>query len=237
MVKVNMTFDISSDEPANAFTYAYLESIVDGAKRAGYQFVRLSDMLRADRPEKSFVLRLDLDHKPKSLRHFVDVARRRRIPMIVYVRSVGPYNPLWYDCISILREAVDAGCDIGLHTAAVEWARLTGTTPEKAFAAELGLLRSCFVVDSIAPHRDTNYMYNTLPWIERCWPELSAQHGLSFQAYDKRLLENSIYVNEGLSPHLGWRATTPEAAIQSDKSIYMLLHSHWWFDKNPFEHD
>ena len=96
------------------------------------------------------------------------------------------------------------------------------------------MLKQFFKIKGLAPHRDLNYAYNSLPFIEKEWEKIS-DLGVSYQAYDKKIFENSIYINEGFNPHLCWRNHAPEDIIPSNKTIYMLTHNHWWYEKNPFE--
>jgi hypothetical protein len=97
-----------------------------------------------------------------------------------------------------------------------------------------------FDVVGLAPHRDINYSHNSLPWLEQNWDANIKKNrllpGLEYHAYEKRIMDSVTYVNEGLSPHLGWRDNKPEDVIKQDRSIYMLTHNHWWYDVHPFEH-
>lgn len=223
---------------ANRFSVAHLEAIFLAAKAEGYQFLTLREWRATkDSAHGQFAVRLDLDQKPRTLLPILDVARKLSIPLTIYVRPFGPYNVFWYTVFPVLQEAVRQGHDIGLHTAAVEWATLNGLPVEQAFAAELNSLRSFFEIRSISPHRDVNFAYNTLPWLEANWPELSTRYDLEFQAYESGFFEDMTYVNEGLFPHLGWRSDSPEDVIRTGKSIYMLLHPHWWYVDHPFERD
>ena len=61
------------------------------------------------------------------------------------------------------------------------------------------------------------------------------KYDLKYHAYEKKFFEKTEYVNEGFNPHICWRNKTPEDCIRSGKTIYMLLHPHWWFRENPFE--
>ena len=101
---------------------------------------------------------------------------------------------------------------------------------------ELNILRNHFEILGIAPHRDINYMYNSLPELEKNWSIIKNRFGLVYQGYDRLLFEKFIYINEGLNPHLCWRNKTPEEAIRMKKSIYLNTHSHWWFKDHAFEH-
>jgi hypothetical protein len=223
---------------ANAFSIAYLEEILTAAKAEGYEFLSLRELRTATGgATRRFSVRIDVDQKPRTLLPVLEVVRRLSIPLTIYIRPFGPYNIFWYTVFPVLREAAMQGHDIGLHTAAVEWATLNGIPVEEALAAELRSLRSFFDVRSVSPHRDVNFAYNTLPWLEENWQELSSKYQLEFQAYDRGFFRNMIYVNEGLAPHLGWRSERPEEVIKTGKSIYMLLHPHWWYVDHPFERD
>ncbi len=222
---------------ANSFSMRLLETVIETARLAGYKFVPLEEMQREPQRQRQFSIRLDLDFKPQTLLPFVELGKRQKIPFTLFVRVNGPYNPLWYTSYSAIAAMASAGAEIGLHTNCVEWAAIHGIEPGRVLAAELNLLKEWFEVKSIAPHRDVNYMHNTLPWLEQNWTQLSKQHGLKYHAYDAGLLRHALYVNEGLSPHLSWRGQTPFEAIETGKPIYMLLHPHWWWVDHPFERD
>lgn len=226
-----------AEQPFNIFNSVYLRSIFQAAIDAGYSFQTLRDFTRVGCPsERVFVLRVDLDLHPERLRLFVEVAKEFGITFTVFIRVTGPYNFLWYPCFKQINDAALIGCEIGLHTSAVEWGILNNiNTHEASFSSELEVLRSHFDVLGVAPHRDINYTYNTLPWINENWESIQSNYGLEYHAYESRIHNNSIYVNEGLSPHLGWRNMTPFDAIRTGKSVNLLLHPHWWFVNHPFE--
>jgi len=169
------------------------------------------------------------------LQPFVKLAGELSIPFTLFVRVAGPYNIFWYPNYKVIAEAAKAGCEIGLHTTPVEWATLMQRNVEDTLAAELAALRSHFDVVGIAPHRDINYVYNSLPWLEEHWAHIKSTTGLLYHAYEDDFQKDWIYVNEGLSPHLGWRNMSPMDAIKSGKNIHMLLHPHWWYVEHPFE--
>lgn len=222
----------------NQFSVRYLNEIISAALGRGYEFQTLEEFYDAGCPETNrFAIRLDLDLKPKSLEPILELADARRVPLTVSVRVSGPYNPLWHTSYSVLARAARQGCEIALHTGPVEWAALHGTSAEKTFAGELALLRQWFDVKSVSTHRDVNYMYNSLPWLVANWSMLKEKYALKYHAYEERFFQRAEYVNEGLSPHLNWRSRDPMDVMKSGKSIYMLIHPHWWFVDHPFEHD
>tara|TARA_B100001741_G_C16441977_1_gene546088 strand:- start:84 stop:761 length:678 start_codon:yes stop_codon:yes gene_type:complete len=221
----------------NFFTYNYLKKIIKIAKNNNYKFIGLKDFNKFINLKKKFILRLDIDFYPKSLRGILDISKKFKIPLTIYVRVAGPYNIFWYENYQIIKEAIDQGHTIGLHSNNVERAKLLKKNNAKCFEEELRTLNEAFgKIITFAPHRDINYMENSLPWIEKNWLNLKKKYNLKFHAYEKRFFKNFIYINEGMNPHLTWRNITPESAIKQKKNIYMLIHPHWWFEKNPHEH-
>ncbi|MFA7275260.1 MAG: hypothetical protein WC043_00475 [Pseudobdellovibrionaceae bacterium] len=225
-------------QPNNNFSIDYLKAQLLSAIDRGYKFLTLQEFIDAGCPnEKAFVIRLDLDFKPQTLRPFVVLAKELEIKYTVFVRTSGPYNVFWYPNTQCLLDAHEVGCEMGLHSTPVEWATIMGTNIKDTLRGELEALRTFFPVTSMAPHRDINYMYNSLPWLDENWSEVSHDLKLNYHAYERRILDNVLYVNEGLSPHLCWRGMTPAEAVETGKSICLLLHPHWWYVNHPFETD
>ena len=155
------------------FTYNYLEKIIKMAKINKYTFVGLKDFNSFKNFKKKFILRLDLDFYPKSLRGILNISKKFKIPLTIYVRVAGPYNIFWYENYQIIKEAIDNGHTIGLHSNNVERAKLINKNNEKCFDEELIALEKVFgKIVTFAPHRDINYIENSLPWIEKNWTKL-----------------------------------------------------------------
>lgn len=227
-------------ESTNKFSLKYYKSIIQKAKDSGYKFVTLRDFYHLDCPnEKHFVLRHDLDLLPSSLAPMLEVERECEVRSSIFVRVTGPYNPFDHKVFKILNDAEQDGFEIGLHTNFVEFAEINDRGYYEVLKSELRIIRAFFRdVDGISTHRDVNYMYNSLPFLEKNWEELKNDFKLylHYQAYDKKILDNVLYVNEGLSPHLGWRDIIPEDAIETGKSICLLVHPHWWYKSHAQEH-
>jgi hypothetical protein len=220
----------------NNFTIAYLENTFKTALDLGYKFLRIDDFIKAGCPQGKYcILRLDLDFKPAMLRPFTALSQKLNIPFTVFVRVAGPYNIFWHPHFSAIDEAYKAGCEIGLHTTPVEWSIIQKRKVEDVFAGELNALRSLFPVTGIAPHRDINYMYNSLPWLNENWTEIKQSSKIDYHAYEERLTNNALYINEGFSPHLTWRNMPLHESFESGKNIYALLHPHWWYVDHAFE--
>ncbi|MBM3549480.1 MAG: hypothetical protein FJX54_21285 [Alphaproteobacteria bacterium] len=221
----------------NPFSHAYYRQVIARAKSAGYTFHTLKQFLEIGAPaERAFVLRHDLDTKPGTLWPLLECEREMAVRSTIFVRVMAnDYNALGYTVLPRLREAEAGGFEIGLHTSFVEYATIVGLENMRVLAAETAALKAFFTVHGVACHRDINYAYNSLPWLEQNWSEVRRDLGLSYQAYAPEFLERAVYVNEGFSPHLGWRNLKPEDVIDTGRSICLLTHSHWWYRDHPFE--
>jgi len=222
----------------NPFSLSYYRTVLQLAKKSGYQPVTLSQFWEDGCPnEKYLVLRHDVDTKPHTLRRMLNVEREESCRSTLYVRVAGAqYNFLDYPTFSVLREAENDGFEIGLHTNYVEFAEINKLPNALALLeSETNTLRSFFDVKSLAPHRDHSYAFNSLPHIIENWNVIEKRAGYKFHAYDDKILLACEYVNEGYELHLEWRNKKPEEVIPTGKSMCLMTHSHWWYENNPFE--
>lgn len=225
--------------PVNQFSLAYYETILRRALDAGYTFVTFRQacegkLLKA--PKKYAIIRHDVDAKPGRLNGILEVEEKLGIRSSNFVLvHDNTYSALAISVLPHLLDAERRGFEIGLHTNFVETATLMGQEPLDFFAKELSVLRNYFDVKGVACHRNIDYMYNSLPCLEANWPELRARHDLLYQAYEKGILDELTFVNEGLNPHLGWRGQTPEEVIASGNKFCLSTHPHWWHKTHAFE--
>jgi hypothetical protein len=223
---------------SNPFNLDYYGSILVMAKQMGYKIMTVEDFWSASCPKTgALVLRHDVDVKPHTLEKMLDVERYHNCRSTLYVRICGaPYNFLNYPIYRVLSNAEHDGFRIGLHTNYVEFANINNLDPMNVLTTETNILKSVFPsVSSLAPHRDHDYVYNSLPHLEEHWTKIAPKLGYAFHAYDNCIKNATEYVNEGYELHLTWRNKAPDEAMKDGKSIYMLTHSHWWHKIHPFE--
>ena len=224
---------------ANEFTVDNYKKIIIEALANDYKFLTLAQYVeQKEKNQKVFLLRHDLDLKAPSLAPMLEVERECGVRSTVFVRTMtDEYNLYGYKVFPILKKAQEDGFEIGLHTSFIELSKILKIEPDEALSIELSSIRAYFDVSGIAPHRDVNYMYNSLPALEKNWPQIKNKYQLKYQAYDEHLfMDNLTYLNEGPNPHLAWRNGAPQHHILQGVSIYMLTHSHWWYQEHPFEH-
>jgi hypothetical protein len=221
----------------NTFSFSYFKSIIKMAREAGYAFYTVGEFLKAGCPkEKAFIIRHDLDQKPASLSAQLRAEMEMDVRSTIYVRVMAnDYNPFNYLNLPVLLQAERDGFEMGLHTNFLEFATINELDPFDVLKFESRAFSSFFENKSFACHRDFNYMYNSLPWVVENWDKIKAELGYEYQAYDPRIMDSVIYVNEGYHPHLCWRFSTPEQAIATGKSVCLLTHPHFWWEKHPFE--
>tara|TARA_Y200000002_G_scaffold380776_1_gene393098 strand:- start:3877 stop:4686 length:810 start_codon:yes stop_codon:yes gene_type:complete len=231
-------FITNNSSSNNLFNLEYYDKFIKEAIDNGYSFMTLKEFF-TKRPKnlKIFILRHDLDQKPHSLENMLNVERKYSVKSTIFVRPLtNEYNVYGYNTFKMLMNAQKEGYEIGLHTSFVEFSIINKLDRIKVLETELNILRNHFEISGIAPHRDLNYMYNSLPELEKNWSLIKNKFDLMYQGYDKLLFESLTYVNEGFNPHLCWRNITPEEAMKMKQSIYLNTHSHWWFKDQAFEH-
>lgn len=225
----------------NSFTHAYYASIIQGAQRVGYKFQTLRQFWDDGCPNTGrFILRHDLDANAMTLKGILDVEVGLNVPSTIFIRVTGnTYNPFDYRTFPMLMQAQNLGFELGLHSNFVEFAQCHGLDNDssilRVLTAETKALAGFYNIESIACHRDVNYAYNSLPWLQANWDKVKAKLGFVYEAYDSKIMDNVIYVNETAEQKLGWRKWTPEDATVTGRSIILSTHPHWWFRNNPFE--
>ena len=220
----------------NQFSISYYASVIKKALSNNYKFVTVKEYLELGCPSKEyFILRHDLDKQPQTLKKQLDVERECGVRSTIYARvTANEYNAVSYPVINLLRDSERDGFEIGLHSNFIEYAEINNLDPLDVLRMEYNTLNSFLNIDGIAPHRDINYAYNTLPFLQSNWEEVE-QVGLKYHAYDDRIFSSSVYVNEGLNPHLCWRNKMPEDVVLTGDTVYMMTHNHWWYKDHPFE--
>lgn len=214
-------------------------SIIRHALDNSYRFVTLSEFVALGCPDKDhFVIRHDVDRTPASLSAVTNVERSMGVRSTTFIRVAGAeYNPFSYPAFHVFRDAADAGSEVGLHTSFYEYALINGLDAFAVLRGELAILKEFFDIKGIAPHRDINYVHNSLPFLDDHWNQIRSEMSLQYHAYELQIMSNVIYVNEGFNPHLCWRTLSPIDAMTTfpHRSVYMLTHPHWWFQTHPFE--
>tara|TARA_B110000003_G_scaffold263383_1_gene286989 strand:- start:431 stop:1126 length:696 start_codon:yes stop_codon:yes gene_type:complete len=221
---------------SDLFSVKAYKAIIQNALENDYTFMTVKEFLEKGSPEKKvFILRHDFDKQPETCDIFIKAEREFNVRSTTYVRVANnDYNPFSYIVYPKLKRAEEEGFEIGLHSNFVEYSKFTGIPIEDVLTSEWNALSAFFNLEGMSCHRDINYAYNSLPWVEEN-ELLLKQIGIKYQAYDKKILDSVLYVNEGLNPHLCWRSISPQEAIKTGKSICFLTHNHWWYYKHPFE--
>ncbi len=220
----------------NRFSTDYYRSFLVSALENNYKFCTVRQFLESGCPETGFfVIRHDIDKEPITLSKKLSVERELGVRSTNFLRIAGAdYNFMSYPIFKMLTDAELDGFEIGLHTGFFEFANLSRIDPIEVLNLEYNAISKFFNVTGLATHRDINYCFNSLPFVNENWNKIETM-GFKYHAYQENIFRSTKYINEGFNPHLCWRNLSPEDVIPTGKSIYMLTHNHWWFDVHPFE--
>jgi hypothetical protein len=221
----------------NKFSLQYYSEIIEKAKKHGYNFCTVAEYFELGFPKENYmIIRHDVDIQPGSVQQLIDCEKNLGVVATYYVRVCGsPYNVFDYSLYNTFKNAEEVGFEIGLHTNPVEFAEINNLKTIDVIRSEALMLSQFFNVKSMACHRDMNYIYNSLPFVENNWDIIKKENNMLCQAYDKQFFNNAVYVNEGIHFFIGWRDKKPEDVIETGKSIYLMTHNHWWYKNHPFE--
>ena len=186
---------------------------------------------RSSEDKKQLLLRFDVDAMPERIPGLLRILSKHQIVATFYWQIHASFNPFFHENYKILQDLIAQGHEVGLHSNFLEFAIYFEEEPVDIIRREKEFLESVINAPVLGHscHREVNYEYNSLPLFDSMGAE---KLGFEYSAYNPIFnSETTIYVNEGLSPHLGWRGATPEDASETDKNVTMLLHPHWWHER------
>jgi len=230
---------MESNENQNKFSIQYYKSIILKALSKNYVVPTLNEYYKNKAQytdKKVMLLRHDLDDKPQRLKFMLECEKECGVRSTTYLLVHTNYYNLFSPAVfSILKDIEEDGFEIGLHTNFVETSKIFGLDANYVLDSEIEILRKYFNVYGVACHRNIDYMYNSLPYLQENFKEIALRNNLLYEAYDQNIFGGFEFVNEGFNPHLGWRNETPEEVIEAGKSLYISTHPHWWYVNHAFE--
>ena len=222
----------------NFFSQNYYESVLKKAINSNYTFLTLSEFFKSKKPDKKkiAILRHDIDKKVNRAKIFLEVENSLKLQStnFLLIHDVN-YNCFDLNSLSIFMHAEKKGHEIGLHTNFLQTSKILNLEPDQTLKKELSILRNYFNIYGVACHREIDYLYNSLPYLQKNWKQISKENILLYEAYDNQLMNNFEFVNESIKNHLEWRNQKPEDVIESGKNFILSTHPHWWYKENPFE--
>lgn len=231
-----------SSSAISSFTFAQYERMFLGILDAGYRVITLREYFEGTFPqgEKILVNRVDVDVKIDRLPRFLEIYKRVGVRASVYVRLHSPsYNLLTLGNLGIVRDLVEAGNEIGLHT------ELEDAEGHCAIDGALLLRREIDLLETVAgtkiygtaSHGDMTPFNNLHFWTKHAPTEF----GLQYEAYDQKLWDNCRYVSD--SEWTRWKAYQNGRLIEADRrtplehladgvpTIHLLTHPESWYDR------
>jgi hypothetical protein len=228
------------------FTYADYESIFCGALDNGFRSITLRQYFENAyaEGEKLLVNRIDVDIKIERLPRIAEILQKHGICTTVFLRLHSPhYNLLSFGNIQIVRNLIEAGNEIGIHTELMDASGYCQINAERLLRRENGLFEALFdyKVYGSASHGDIT-RFNNLDFWKTHRP---ADFGLLYEAYDKALWESCRYVSD--SEWTRWKAYNNGKIMENDRRtpiehmrdsvdvLYLLTHPESWYHKYIYE--
>jgi hypothetical protein len=218
------------------WSQACYRQILEAFAASGYQAMTFTEYWRMPAGERNrlLLLRCDVDERLDRVPVLLEPQNGLGLRATWFIHVHASYNAFSYDGYDIVKRIVASGGEVALHSNFVEFATLMGEEPGDVLRRERAILEAICgrPVLGHACHRDMNYVYNSLPWLEACGGVQEC--GFLWEAYDPLFTtENILYVNEALVPrHLGW-SVDPEGAAQTGQNVCLFVHPHWWHRKYP----
>jgi hypothetical protein len=231
----------------NNFTFSYYQEIFQKALDNDYEIITLKEFFKENfsKNKKILVNRIDVDVEFRRLKNIYKIFKKLKIKASIYVRiHATNYNLFSIGNIKILQDLISIGCEIGLHTELEDVGNYCGVDKIQLLKNEIKFLETILKtkIYGTASHGDiTNY--NNLDFWKN---HKSEDFGLVYEAYDKKLWNNSDYVSD--SEWIRWKTykngklskedkRTPIEHIKENnpKILYLLTHPESWYERYIYE--
>lgn len=230
----------------SGFTFADYERNFCSILQAGYRVITMREYFEGafTSDEKILVNRVDVDVKIDRLPRFLAIYRTLGIRASIFLRLHAPaYNLLSFGNISIVRDLVEAGNEIGLHTELADAEGHCAINSVALLQREIDLLETVIGVDvyGTASHGDMTGFNNLHFWSQH----RPSKFGLLYEAYDEKLWQHCRYVSD--SEWVRWKAYHNGKLIEGDRRtpaehaqegvpvLHVLTHPESWYDRYIYE--
>ena len=153
-----------------AWDQQYYREVLELFAGAGYRTATFSDYHAMAPAERSriLLLRQDIDERLDRARVLLEVHRELGFTSTWFVHVHASYNAFFYDGYAVVRDIVDSGAEVALHSNFVEFATYFDEDPLAVLRREKAMLEAVTgrPVRGHACHRDVNYVHNSLPYLE-----------------------------------------------------------------------
>lgn len=233
----------------NPFTFQYIESELDHAKKSGYHFIRCADFvnLSADRPRKCIVLRVDIDEDVFKVNRLLTIFSTLGIKATFFVRLHGKYNPFEFGNFLTIKRIINEGHELGYHSEVIDQSDIWSDDAAECLKRDLQVLSSMFgvAIRGIASHSGRTGLNNLDFWRDN----KAADFGMLYEAYDDEpgfgLFNKSLYLSD--SEWTQWKSYHNGILLNGDRRslsqhledchslIYLLIHPETYFDRHPYD--
>jgi len=236
------------------FTYQYLHNEINSLLQSGYTFITCYDYLLHKKnnslPDKTVVLRVDIDLSIKKAEKLLDIFKQLNIKASFFIRLHAPeYNPFSFENYRIVREMIKAKHEIGYHSEIVDESHIWGENISDCLLRDIAVINAMYgiKIKGIASHGGMTGLNNLDFWNDR----KAQDFGLLYEGYDKQpeynLFYESFYISD--SEWTRWKSYNKGIKIDNDTRspsqhlidqhplIHLLIHSDTYYTHNCYENE
>ena len=232
------------------FTYEQLEKHFAAAENNNYSKINLLEYFynKNQLHNKTLVTRVDVDFKLSTVPNILKIMSKYGIKASFFIRLHAPeYNPFSFENVLILREIMEHGHEIGLHSEIVDASHIWNEQASKILQRDIKILKEMLQIDvyGIASHGG-NTGFNNLEFWKQNKP---SDFGCLYEAYENSenfsLFYDSTYVSD--SEWFRWKTYDNGKLIENDRTtlgdhlrnneklIYCLIHSDSFYKSHMYE--
>lgn len=232
------------------FTYEQLEKHFAAADNNNYSKINLLEYFynKNQLHNKTLVTRVDVDFKLSTVPKILKIMSKYGIKASFFIRLHAPeYNPFSFENVLILKEIMEHGHEIGLHSEIVDASHIWNEQASKILQRDIKVLKEMLQIDvyGIASHGGKTGFNNLEFWKQN----KPSDFGCLYEAYEDSetfsLFYDSTYVSD--SEWFRWKtyekgklrendhSTLGDHLRNNEKLIYCLIHSDTFYFKHMYE--
>ena len=203
------------------FTLKHYENSLCSFLKNDFNSILMSDFFLGRTTKKDLIMRHDIDHDIELIDRMIEIEASIGIKSSNFIRlRAKNYNVFSNKSSTIIQKILSLGHEVGFHYDAYD---MSNDRIEKI----LSLLRDEFGADTfkvVSPHEPARSGNKTSIDLSR--------YGVLGDAYDDKLMNSFKYISDS---SCRWREGCMHNFAGHKKSMYILTHPIWWYDKSSGE--
>ncbi len=212
----------------NKFSFEYYRHMLVVGLNKGYQ---VSSFEKYDSAQpKTMILRHDIDYTLNGVLDLAKIEYQLGCSATYLFRvHADEYNLFSCTAVTILKELLALGHEVGLHFEAMNVGRALGLKPKDLLLHEKQVIEAILGsrIHTCSEHRElSGIIHGTLKYDEIYDPY---EAGFQFYAMDKKYCKEMKYLSDSNG---NWREGDPLNHYGNHPRMQVLVHPDWWFEKD-----